>query len=177
MNRTIGNARGFTLIEIMIAVLITAVITTIALPTFQRLTLRSKASERHEIVLRIQKAVSDYYLQHGNADFPGTSNRLEGDFQPPLDPGVTRRMANFKDPSDGWIEIFRTGQEIEGALYHSYRFSCADVAGPALTVTVVGDLDGDGNPHTMTTVFTRVDGAYIVLDPDNDITEDPDSVF
>ncbi|MFT3914363.1 MAG: prepilin-type N-terminal cleavage/methylation domain-containing protein [Anaeromyxobacteraceae bacterium] len=161
-------SRGFTLIELMVVVGIIGVLSSVALPTFQRLTLRSKAAERYEIMQRIKKAVADYYLQHGNTYITGTT-QLVGTPQPPTLPGSSKLMPNFKDPADGWIEIFRTSEEIMGALYYQYSFTTNDAVTPAtLTVTANGDLDGDGVPNTWWIKYSRVDGAYLVIDPATD---------
>jgi type II secretory pathway pseudopilin PulG len=149
----------------MVVVAIIAVMSSIAAPTFTRLTLRSKAAERHEVMLRIKKAVADYYLQRGTTLRPdGTA--LSGLPQPAAGPGSTKQMPNFKDPADGWVEIFRTSEEILGALYYQYSFTTDETTVPAtLIVTSVGDLDADGVLNTWWIRYSRVDGAYLVLDP------------
>jgi len=152
--------RGFTLLELMVVVGIVGLLASVAIPTFTRLTLRAKASERHEILVRIKKAVSDLVLQRGA--IPGGT--LTGDFQPPLPPGTTRRMPDWHVAD--WSEIFRTSEEIEGAVYYSYYFEATEgdptdpSQPPTLTIVAVGDLDGDGVPSTKTLVFHRQNGVY-----------------
>ena len=169
-------ARGFTLIELMVVVGIIGVLSSVAVPTFQRLTLRSKAAERYEVMLRIKKAVCDYYLQHGNTYLTGTTTALAGTMQPATVPGTTKLVPNFKDPTDGWIEIFRTSEEIMGALYYQYSFTTVEGTPATMTVTANGDLDGDGVYNTWWIKYTRVDGAYLVLDPVTDQSL-PDDTF
>lgn len=149
--------RGFTLIEVMIATAIVGMLASIAIPSFQRLTLRAKAAERHELIVRIKKAVADLYSQKGSvAPVDGV---LIGDFQPPeVGLGSTKRMPNWRTP--GWEQVFRTSEEIEGSTYYSYAFRATEGTTPTLTIVVVGDLDGDGLPSTKTLTYQRVEGMY-----------------
>lgn len=157
------RSRGFTLIEVMIATAIVGMLASIAIPTFQRLTMRAKAAERHELIIRIKKAVADLYGQKGSVAPAG--GELVGDPQPPLAGlGNARRMPNWR--TAGWSEVFRTSEEIEGATYYSYAFRATEGATPSLTITVVGDLDGDGLPSMKTLTYERVEGMYQLVSED-----------
>jgi prepilin-type N-terminal cleavage/methylation domain-containing protein len=148
-------ARGFTLIELMIVVAIIGILSSLAIPEFTKLTMRARAAERHELMLRIKKAVADVYIQQGH--IPGGT--LTGDFQPPLPSATTKRVPDWK--AAGWATVFKTTDEIEGSTYYSYRFVADDTAVPAtLQIWAVGDLDGDGVYSTRWIRYERRNGAY-----------------
>jgi type IV pilus assembly protein PilA len=173
MKASLRRARGFTLIELMIVVAIIGILASVAIPTFTQLTLRAKASERHEVMVRIKKAVGDFYLQHGGIADKDGNKFLEGDFQPPPPGATARRMPNWK--AAGWSEIWRSTEEIMGATYYSYYFKADDTATPYPTLKIVaqGDLDGDGNPSFKTLNFQRVDGVYQASQDPAEPAEDP----
>jgi type IV pilus assembly protein PilA len=150
-----AGPNGFTLIELMMVVAIIGIMSSIAVPEFTRLTMRARAAERHELMLRIKKAIGDVYLQNGS--MPGGT--LIGDFQPPLPAMMSKRVPNWKAP--GWGTVFKAIDEIEGATYYSYRFVADDtVIPPTLEVWAVGDLDGDGVPSTKYYRYERRNGVY-----------------
>jgi prepilin-type N-terminal cleavage/methylation domain-containing protein len=158
------SARGFTLIELMISVAVVGILATIAIPAFNKYTLRAKTTERMTIMMRIRSAVQDYYLRNG------TVVPLDSDWNPPEPPTQAKRsmLTNKKN----WNTYFPAPgggsslpQEIEGAVYYSYRFVVTDTpASGSLYVYAEGDLDGDGVPSYKQLVFTRVTGTYM-LDP------------
>lgn len=158
-----GLRRGFTLIELMIVVAIIGILATVAMPEFSRLVMRAKAAERHEVMLRIKKAVADVYLQKGT--IPG--GILTGDWEPAGVPGAAKRMPNWKNP--GWSDIFRSTEEIEGATYYSYKVVADDKTDPAvptLVISATGDLDGDGRLSVKWIRYVRVNGLYQTDDTD-----------
>jgi len=149
--------RGFTLIELMVVVAIIGVLASIAIPSFERLTIKSKAAERPELILRLKKAVDDLYLQNGS--IPG--GLLVADFQPALPLSSGRRTPNWRTP--GWSDLLKTGEEILGATYYSYQVTAWEQDGstpPGFELRVLGDLDGDGVPSDIVIDFERVGGIY-----------------
>jgi type IV pilus assembly protein PilA len=180
MKKTLRRHGGFTLIELMIVTAIIAVLSSVAIPTFSLLTLRAKAAERHEVMLRIKKAVADFYVQHGGlytVDSSGTrTNVIVGDFQPAGAPSTAKRVPNWTAP--GWADIWRSSEEVQGALYYSYTFTANDTGPkPTLQITAWGDLDGDTVPSYKTLNFVRNNGVYqpSSLDADGLPPEDPEA--
>jgi type IV pilus assembly protein PilA len=160
------RSRGFTLIELMIVVGIISILASVAIPEFTRLTLRAKAAERHEVMQRIKKAVADVFVQQGH--IPG-GLIMPGAFEPAIPLTMAKRMPNWKAP--GWVDIFRSTEEIEGALYYSYFFRADDtVSPPTLEIWSMGDLDGDGLPSTKYLRYQRVNGVYQTDESDTTCT-------
>jgi prepilin-type N-terminal cleavage/methylation domain-containing protein len=150
-------ARGFTLIELMIVVAIIGILSSVAIPGFQRLVLRARAAERHEIMVRIKKAVADLYVRNGS--IPG--GEVTGDFQPPLPAQGQKRMPDWFAP--GWNQVFRSSEEVEGATYYSYKVHATEATATApaiLEIWAVGDLDGDGVPSSRYVKYERREGMY-----------------
>jgi type IV pilus assembly protein PilA len=136
-------------------VAIIGILASVAMPEFSKLVLRAKAAERHEIMLRIKKAVADIYVQHGS--IPG--GYLLGDWEPSGPPGASKRMPNWR--SAGWVDLFRSTEEIEGSTYYSYRVEADDsTSPPSLNIWAQGDLDADGNRSTKLIHYERVNGLY-----------------
>lgn len=158
------SPRGFTLIEVMVTAGIVAILASVAIPNFQRLLLRAKVSERTSTMLRIKKAVQDYYLRNGVAA-PG-GGTLDSGWNPPWPPTPIRRPMLTTLPT--WNTYFTAPSsgsslpvEIEGAVYYSYRFVVQDTPSMGtITVYAAGDLDGDAVVSQKQLVFTRMSGMY-----------------
>lgn len=164
----VPRSRGFTLIELMISAAVVGVLATVALPTFEKLILRTKAAERRMVMLHIKKAVTDYYLRNGVTIPPGYPSPFDsGDNPPPptVPSGAKRALATNLPK---WNEYFSAAgggsslpAEIEGGVFYTYRFRVVDTpAAGSITVFASGDLDADGVLSHKQIVFKRVAGTY-----------------
>jgi len=149
---------GFTLIELMVVVCIVGLLASVALPTYGRMVLRSKAAERLLITRRIKQSVEDYMIRHDAV--PG--GFMIGAPQPAGAPGVAKRFPKFS-ASPGWKEIMSDG-EVQGNLYYSYDFWVLQVANVGeLYVHSSGDLDGDGILSDKQQFYLKQGGAFQIL--------------
>jgi type IV pilus assembly protein PilA len=166
MKRTKSHlAQGFTLIELMVVVAIIGILASVAVPEFSKLVYRAKGAERHELMLRIKKAVADVYLQNGS--IPG--GKIVGTWQPASPPGSAKQVPNWK--AVGWIELFKSTEEIEGSTYYQYQFTADDTTTPpTLLIESLGDLDGDGNPSYRFVKYQRLNGLYQTDETDQTCT-------
>lgn len=159
---------GFTLVEIMMVVTIIGILSTVAIPTLQRLTLRSKKAERPLVVGRIKAAILDYYLVTGSAAPPNSGGVVVANWNPAWPPTSLKRPMHLNDPS--WNVYFSVGraqsstlsQEIEGRLYYSYLFIVFDQPGAFSQIIILaeGDLDGDGMRAQKQYWWNRTAGNY-----------------
>lgn len=99
------NSRGFTLIEVMIAVAIVAIIAAIALPAYQDYTVRSKMSEVILAISGCRTSIGEVYQGGGSA--PGAGNwGCEGI--------TTRYVASLATDDDG--RVAATVQNINASV-------------------------------------------------------------
>lgn len=186
MTRTAGRAvrgRGFTLIELMVAVAIIGLLSSVAIPTYQRMTVRSKAAERYAILESIKRAVEDVTVRNsGIPDFDGDGvpdTTWAGVPNPPGVPGPNRRLFDFQRP--GWPTLALV---VEGSAYYTYWFNVDDdpAAPPArMMVAVTGDIDGDGQWLDLRKNFVGVGNSWSATLPTDvafpPVVGDVDSVF
>lgn len=155
------RARGFTLVELMIAVAIVGILASIAIPNFNRYVLRSKAAEREVIRGALRRAIEDYHLRYER--FPGASGNgsfLFGDYNPPYPPGVAKRPLEIRT-TDHWNTL---SLQIAGNLYHSYYFLGIDEGGTGVAyffTQIYGDLDGDGQLYYQYNYHQRQGGVFL----------------
>ena len=151
-------ARGFTLVELMIAVGIVGLLASVAVPLLTRATLRSRAAERLTIMRAIADAVNDTVsIQQRVPDALWT-----GEPNPASAPGTSKRKFDWTRP--GWLPL---SMVVIGDTYYQYSFVATEDV-PArlveLTVMAVGDLDGDAVPSRKVMNFRGV-GYSLQPDP------------
>jgi len=166
MKRT--QARGFTLIELMIVVAIIGILASVALPMMQKATLRTRATERAYMIRAIHASIEDVYRQKDRfPPAPGVDS-LTGDWNPALPHSTGKRP--FVPTRPGWAVLTGLGAgsagsggslAIEGETYYSYRFVGWETGNPGATIQAEGDLDGDGIASAKIVTLLRDKGTYI----------------
>ncbi|MRR54499.1 MAG: type II secretion system protein [Deltaproteobacteria bacterium] len=94
----VRGARGFTLIELMIVLSIIGILSSIAVPNYQRWIIRAKEATLSDSLNNFRKTIDEYYADHGK--YPDELNELvaKGYLRGlPVDP--------FTKKSDTWITV------------------------------------------------------------------------
>ncbi len=151
MKRAAKSPRGFSLIEVMVVVAIVGVLTSVALPSFERMNVRSKTSERPIVMGAILRGIEDVYRRNGSAILS------RGDANPPS-PSTSKQVLNATLTAD-WTQLLNA-VGVDGAVYYSYSFQAWEGATPGAWIAATGDLDGDGAPSTVTLTCPRENGVY-----------------
>lgn len=116
-----NSNRGFTLIELMIAVVIIAILAAMAIPRFMNATVRAKQAEAQKILKQIYVNQRAYRQEFDTyVDFSGSDQSAGGSF------------------SEIWIEIMSTARYTYSITADSTSF----------TATASGDLDDDATMDT-----------------------------
>lgn len=157
---------GFTLIELMVVVAIIGMLASVALPSYRRVVLRSRAAERRIVLNTMYRGVEDLFLRRGRLEqVDGTKlDGLAGAENPPLPLSVAKRRFDYG--MENWSMLLSVnGTTIEGDLYYSYRFAIVDTDTPSpgvhtIWLSAVGDLDGDGTQSTKSVLYTREGGVF-----------------
>ena len=127
--RTRRGAHGFTLLELMVVAAIIGILSSIAIPSFQRMQLRSKAAEGRTNLAAIRTAEQSYFAEYNSyvAAAP-TPAAVPGINKVPFVLGPGFRAL-------GWLP--------EGDVHFQYAVS---VGAPPLNFTAeaASDLDGEG---------------------------------
>jgi prepilin-type N-terminal cleavage/methylation domain-containing protein len=142
--------RGFTLVELMLVVAIIGILSSVALPGYMAMQLRSRSAERPLLTSAVARALGDV-IQARQAIPAGG---MLGDWNPAGTPGRAKRRFTWN--AAGWNQL---PMIIQGDVYYSYRFLVQDnsAATPptasTASVSGQGDLDGDGVATTQTLTF------------------------
>ncbi len=167
------RASGFTLLEIMVVVGIIGVLSSVALPAFRNLQLRSKQSERRVMVHALETAMQDLWVREGR--YPGgtpEASTFDGPWNPAFPPGMSKRPWDRSPTYGDWSRLTIS---VEGSLYFSYRIQAEAAAGDRWQLVLgYGDLDGDGrwNYAYRQAVDRVADGSSV-----HEVTEYDSSVF
>jgi type II secretory pathway pseudopilin PulG len=135
----------------MIVVAIVGILTSVALPNFIRMNVRSKTSERALVMTAILRGIEDIYRRNGSVV-------LDGNNRNPASPGLNKQVLNASLSAD-WTQILNAVQ-IEGAVYYGYSFRAWEGASPGAWIFVEGDLDGDGAFSNVLLTCERKSGVY-----------------
>ena len=150
-------ARGMTLIEVMIVVVIVGILAAVAIPAFTRYVKRSKTAEAVGNVTMISAAL----VTELNGLTP--ARRRAARLTPaPATPSAAPGAQKYTADASRWATPAwqRVGFSIDAAHYYQYR---VDVDGRCYVVVAEGDLDGDGTRSTFASrVCPGADGAYTV---------------
>jgi type IV pilus assembly protein PilA len=154
-----SSARGFTLIELMVAVAIVGILASVAIPEFGKFIVRAKVAERSYMIQHFRRSLQEYVMQNGRLpDGTEPDTNLYTTYNPPYPPLPQKRNWDFG--ASGWNRLVGPG-EVEGALYYSYLLYAFDGPGYAyLYLYAVGDLDGDGQLAWKYSYYQRQDGVY-----------------
>lgn len=126
--------RGFSIIELMIVVCIVGLLSTVALPEFQNILLRSKQAERDMMMNSIMRVLNEYVAAHGG-QFPG-GDTPDLPFNPTVPPNGSKQR--FELNVGRWGDL---GWVPDGLLF--YRYEVRMAAADELIVTAAGDLNGN----------------------------------
>jgi len=139
MPASLARQRGFTLIELMVAVAIIGLLAALAIPNYLRFQLHSRTSEAKANLAAIRTAEEGYYAEYGLyvAALPA----------PAALPGASR--ASWPRPAPGCPACFDTvGWAPEGQVFFQYEVVTAAIGaatGPnVFTAAALGNLEDDG---------------------------------
>ena len=153
-----SRPRGFTLIELMVVVCIISLLSTVALPMYQRSTLRTRAAERSTMLQSMKMGIENAYFVEKIV--PAAPDELNGVPNPADDPGTGKR--HFSNNLGDWGKI---SVVVQGDCYYTYSFWAFETGGttPAeFYLSAVGDLDGDGTTTTKYFDSKRSEGRWNV---------------
>lgn len=69
-----NNTRGFTLVELMIVVIVIGILAAVAIPMYQVVPERSRATEAVSALGLVRQAMRTYYAEHGTYENPAFSD-------------------------------------------------------------------------------------------------------
>ena len=125
------KSQGFTLIEVLIAVLIIGILAAIAVPQYQKSVVKSRAAHLQSILSNLVKASNEYYLQTGQ--YPTSFDQFDIDINLPTVPNNqiicdTNWGAASLKKGDGFeVTINKAGAHKKyrlGVLFTEGRYKC-----------------------------------------------------
>jgi len=158
--KTRASARGFTLIEVMMVVAIIGVVSSVAIPEYQNMTMRSKLAERENIMVAVVKGVEDITLNSSTVP-TNSGSFFVGAWNPDANPTTMRRP--WVQSAQGWNMM---PVIIEGSTFCSYSFTLNTAVTP-MVLQVVGacDIDGDGVQNIEVETYQGIGNSFLQMPP------------
>ena len=166
--RRLRTSRGFTLIEIMLVVVVIGILSTFAIPYFQRATARARRGELQVVLEKLHVYFINQYENNNSfatAQFPvGFVSAWNPDTSTP-----TGQAGNWVVSRSGWQQI---PFAFDGGLKMRYQYTVvSDPSGATsgtMTIVVEGDMPGLGPKiagHTGNYLFTETLTGPYIADP------------
>ena len=147
--------RGFTIIELMVVVVIIGVLSTMAIPYYQKLTARARRSEMYSAIAKVRMQL--LYVYQNTGQFPLPLSGTDSSWNP-ADPttgtpalGVA---ADWKANDPDWKDL----PAMDGGVRMRYQYSVTN-SGKTLTLTAVGSFPGIASTYTYSEVWNGSDPA------------------
>jgi general secretion pathway protein G len=155
---------GFTLVELMIAMTTIGILASVALPSFQRMQIRSRQSERVVITESIRRAIDDVFGREGRypQDWGAGTSFLNLLTNNPISAPTTQKRPFRQAPLHGTDDWTRLSLIVEGGVYYSYwGYAINQPAVRYHYLYARGDLDGDGVVSELRRLYYYQNGNLI----------------
>jgi prepilin-type N-terminal cleavage/methylation domain-containing protein len=164
MSMRAARPAGFTLVEIMIVLATIGVLSSVALPSFRTMQLRSKQSERVVMTESIRRAIDEYFVREGRypEDWGGGMSFLNLLTNNPNSPLTTQKRPFRTAPLHATDQWARLSLVFEGNVYYSYWGYAIDQGAVRYHyVYARGDLDGDSVVNELRRLYYYQGGQLI----------------
>jgi prepilin-type N-terminal cleavage/methylation domain-containing protein len=133
------RARGFSLIELMLVVVMIAVLASLSIPYYYRFSARAQKAEIGLVVGHMRTAFTNYYQSNGR--FPAVPSGGATSSYNPTYPGPipVGQMAAWVTTDPDWADVASP----DGAVRLRYQYG-VDPTGQTLVLSAIGDFQGVG---------------------------------